>query len=54
MKKPHSGLLGTVFCHYAEERKGILHWGTAPELDDRSRCYFYMRCLISDATSADV
>jgi hypothetical protein len=42
------------FRFYAEERKGILYWYTEPELiwnEDRSRCYFYMRCLISDASS---
>ena len=45
------------FCFYAEDRKGVLYWGTEPELnwnEDRSRCFFYMRCLISDAILQDV
>ena len=45
------------FCFYAEDRKGVLYWGTEPELnwnEDRSRCFFYMRCLISDALSQEV
>ena len=39
------------FESYAEDRKGVLYWRVKPRLewsDDKSRCMFYMRLLISD------
>jgi hypothetical protein len=40
------------FCHYSEERNGVLYWRIKPRLvwnESKRRCYFQMRCLISDA-----
>ena len=36
---------------YAKDRKGVLYWRMKPQLEwseDKTRCRFYMRLLISD------
>ncbi len=39
------------FKSYAEDRNGVLYWRVKPQLEwseDKTRCRFYMRLLISD------
>jgi hypothetical protein len=39
------------FKTYAQDRKGVLYWRVKPQLEwseDKTRCRFYMRLLISD------
>ena len=39
------------FKTYAKDRKGVLYWRMKPQLEwseDKTRCRFYMRLLISD------